>query len=250
MENLNNKPNLAKAIISVMKSVKGIDKTMTVGSGSNAYKGVSDQEVKKVIGDAMASAGLCLLPIDVDAKVQVERWSEVDTYSKETPKAMKSKQSVFTEAKTKYLLLHESGESIELSGYGQGVDAQDKGAGKATTYALKYTMLYTFLIPTGKIDDADNFHSDYIDTRNDFSDMPDESERKILVNMVFNSTLDEAARIATLEKIANCQNYKQYELYKNKLENVQKGFDDVTNPSQADINKKMRQINGKSPVTA
>ena len=49
----------------------------------------------------------------------------------------KSKQSVFTDAHTKYLLLHTSGESIELSGYGQGVDTQDKGAGKATTYALK-----------------------------------------------------------------------------------------------------------------
>jgi len=40
------------------------------------------------------------------------------------------------------------------------VDSQDKGAGKATTYALKYALLYTFLIPTGKIDDADNSHSD------------------------------------------------------------------------------------------
>jgi hypothetical protein len=62
--------------------------------------------------------------------------------------------------KTTYLLLHESGESMELQGYGHGVDSQDKGAGKATTYALKYTLLYTFLVPTGKIDDSDNDHSD------------------------------------------------------------------------------------------
>jgi hypothetical protein len=49
---------------------------------------------------------------------------------------------------------------MELSGYGHGVDSQDKGAGKATTYALKYTLLYLFLVPTGKIDDSDNDHSD------------------------------------------------------------------------------------------
>ena len=43
--------------------------------------------------------------------------------------------------KTKYLLLHESGESLELAGYGHGIDSQDKGAGKATTYAMKNALL-------------------------------------------------------------------------------------------------------------
>jgi hypothetical protein len=73
---------------------------------------------------------------------------------------MKTKQSVFTEVDTRYILLHTSGESIELAGYGQGVDTQDKGAGKATTYALKNTLLNMFLIPTGV--DTDNTHSDDI----------------------------------------------------------------------------------------
>jgi len=147
--------NIAQAIIQVMAAVKGIDKTMTVGSGSNSYKGVSDQVVKQTIGKAMEDAGLCILPIGVDTKTQIDRW--VDNDYNGNPK---TKQSVFTEVNTKYLLLHTSGESIELAGYGHGVDNQDKGAGKATTYALKYTLLYTFLVPTGKIDDADAEHSD------------------------------------------------------------------------------------------
>jgi len=143
-------PNLTKAIISVMKAVKGIEKSMTVGTGSYAYKGVSDQEVKKIIGSAMAENGLCIIPISVDPKTTIERWEENG----------KSKQSVLTEATTRYLLMHESGEFREVAGYGHGIDTQDKGAGKATTYALKYTLLYLFLVPTGKIDDADNDHSD------------------------------------------------------------------------------------------
>src|SRR5690606_28639309 len=61
---------------------------------------------------------------------------------------------------TEYLLLHESGESVKLSGTGSGLDSGDKAHGKATTYALKYTLLYTFLTPTGKIDDADATHSE------------------------------------------------------------------------------------------
>ena len=156
--------NLAKAILSVMEDVKGIDKTMTIGTGSSSYKGVPDQEVKKVIGESMKKHGLVLLPISVEPTIKIDRWEEIDQYSKETPKATKTKQSVFTEVKTKYLLMHDSGESIELAGYGQGVDTQDKGAGKATTYALKYTLLYTFLVPTGKIDDADVQHSEAHET--------------------------------------------------------------------------------------
>lgn len=149
---------LAKAIIAVMQDVKGIEKSMTIGSGNNSYKGVPDQEVKKVIGDSMAKNGLCILPIDVQATERVDRWEQDYNGQKQT------KQSVFTTATTKYLLLHESGESQVISGYGHGIDSQDKGAGKATTYALKYTLLYTFLVPTGKIDDADVTHSDSIAT--------------------------------------------------------------------------------------
>ena len=144
---------LAKAIIEVMKTVKSIDKGMTIGKGDYAYKGVADKDVKHAIGQAMQDNGLCLIPTSVEQTVQVDRWQE-EEYGK-----TKQKQSVFTEVKTKYLLLHESGESIEVAGYGQGVDAQDKSAGKATTYALKYALLYLFMVPTGNIDDADKSHS-------------------------------------------------------------------------------------------
>lgn len=152
--------NLAKAIISVMNDVAGIEKSLTVGTGNSSYKGVSDKDVKKIIGNAMAKHGLCIMPIEIEAKTQVDRWEEVDPYSNAVPKAMKTKQSVFVETTCKYLLLHTSGESQVISGYGNGVDSQDKAAGKATTYSMKNALLYTFMIPTGEIDDADKTHSD------------------------------------------------------------------------------------------
>lgn len=155
------KANIAKAIIAVMKAVVGIEKSLNVGTGTMSYKGVSDQEVKKTVGDAMEKNGLCILPIGVEAKTQIDRWEETTVWDGKP--STKQKQQVFTEVKTRYLLLHESGESIEIEGYGHGVDSQDKSAGKATTYALKYALLYTFLVPTGKIDDADKHASDEIE---------------------------------------------------------------------------------------
>lgn len=148
---------LVKAILNVMDEVKGIDKSLTVGDGRYSYKGVSDQQVKKVIGSSMAKNGLAIIPTDIQPETTVTQWNE--TYNGNE----KRKQSILTEVKTKYLLMHESGESIELSGYGHGIDSQDKSAGKSTTYALKYCLLYLFLVPTGKIDDADVEHSNSIE---------------------------------------------------------------------------------------
>ena len=148
--------NLIKAVLSVMDEVKGIDKTMNVGTGSSSYKGVSDKEVKKIIGQSMKKNGLVIFPISINPNTTIERYEESNQYGN------KMKQSVFTEVNTTYLLCHESGETIELAGYGHGTDSQDKASGKALTYALKYTLLYTFLVPTGTIDDADNTHSNDI----------------------------------------------------------------------------------------
>lgn len=149
---------LTKAIIAVMQSVKGVEKSLTVGSGNNSYKGVSDKDVKQIIGKAMSENGLTIVPIQIEPKIKVDRWTETQFWNQR--EVEKQKQSVFTEVKVTYLLMHESGESMEIVGYGHGIDSQDKSAGKATTYALKYALLYTFLVPTGAIDDADVSHSD------------------------------------------------------------------------------------------
>lgn len=152
------KSNITKAIIEVMKSVKGMEKNSTIGKGQQQYNGTKDQDVKEVFNKALSENGLCMLPIKVEESTDITKWTVEDKYG------TKQKQSVFTKVKVTYLLLHTSDESIELVGYGHGVDPQDKGAGKATTYALKNCLLYTFLTPVGKIDDTDETHSSDIET--------------------------------------------------------------------------------------
>ena len=144
------KTELYKAIAGVMADVKNIDKSMTVGEGRNSYKGVSDKDVKLVIGQAMQKHGLIMIPKSYETNLNIERWEENSQYGN------KQKQSVFVEAKCVYSLIHvETGQEVEIPAYGHGIDSQDKAAGKATTYAMKYALLYSFLVPTGSIDDAD-----------------------------------------------------------------------------------------------
>ena len=144
--------NLTQAVIAVMKAVKGIEKNTTVGSGGYSYQGVSDKDVKDTYNKAMVENGLCILPVEIQDETKETTWME----------GKKLKRSIFCKVITKYKLKHESGESEMLSGYGHGIDSGDKAAGKATTYALKYALLYTFMTPTGKIDDADTTHSNDI----------------------------------------------------------------------------------------
>ena len=42
------KVKLTAAVIQVMKTVKNIEKNMTIGVGNNSYKGVSDKDVKNI----------------------------------------------------------------------------------------------------------------------------------------------------------------------------------------------------------
>jgi hypothetical protein len=162
---MENKTELYKAIASVMRDVKGIDKSMTIGTGNNAYKGISDKDVKSILGKAMNEHGLIMLPKSYDPVMRLDRWEEVDIYSKSNPKDKKTKQSVFVEVKAVYSLIHvETGQSVDIPAYGHGVDSQDKAAGKATTYAMKTAALYAFFVPTGAIDDTDNTHSNDIET--------------------------------------------------------------------------------------
>ncbi len=141
-----------------MKEVKGMEKNSHVGSGRNAYNGTKDQDVKEVFNDALSKNGLIMFPKDIEEETQVDRWEQEYNGNKQ------QKQSVFTKVKVYYTLAHESGESVTICGYGHGVDPQDKGAGKATTYAMKNALLYTFLTPVGKIDDTDTTHSNDIAT--------------------------------------------------------------------------------------
>ena len=94
------KVKLTAAVIQVMKTVKNIEKNMTIGTGNNSYKGVSDKDVKNIIGKAMAENGLVIVPIDIEQATQVDRWEE------NFKGIVKNKQQVFTEVKTKYMLMY------------------------------------------------------------------------------------------------------------------------------------------------
>jgi len=204
---VNETKNLVEAINQVMAEVKGVEKSLNVGAGQNSYKGVADQDVKKVVGEAMQRAGLAIIPINIEPVLKIDRWESVENWNGK--ESIKQKQQVFTEVKTTYKLMHTSGQSIDVMGYGHGIDSQDKSAGKALTYALKYVLLYLFLVPTGKIDDADKEHS---------NDIEPPKAKQALTNDQFTKGLA-AINAGTYKK---AEMIKEFSLNKDQIEELEK----------------------------
>ena len=216
---------LAKAVLSVMNDVKGMEKKSKVGTGSSTYDGTRYVDVAEVFNDSMVKNGLVILPIDIQEEVKIDRWGEEDPWSKTEPKAMNQKQSVFTKVVVKYLLLHESGESQQLVGYGHGVDTQDKGAGKATTYALKNCLLYTFLTPVGKIEDTDKTKSREIERP--FTETIDEEVIEKNVIWLTKDQLEKTLKsnlkgVQKTLSFYNTNSHKMKQDFKDQLENYEK----------------------------
>ncbi len=72
-------------------------------------------------------------------------------------------------------------------------------------------------------------------------DMPTEGEKKILVNMVFTSTLSEDKKLEALATINGCGDYKLYNSILARLSDLQPSIHEINNPSPGDINRHLRK---------
>ena len=134
--------NLFAKILKVMQDVTYLQKDDSVGYGNNKYRAITEEKVTTEVGKSMRKHGLVILPIGVE-----ERREDFDVVRANG----KHGTDRITTITTKYLVVDsESGESMEVCSAGAGVDSQDKGIGKALTYAYKYLLLRMFAIPTGE----------------------------------------------------------------------------------------------------
>lgn len=149
--------NLYEKISEVMKDVEYLTKDDTVGTGKASYRAITEEKVTSTIRKSLIKHGLVIFPIE-------QQTEEVFTeYVKEAYGKKENKQRLMTRVDVKYKIVNtEKPSEFEiLCSSGSGVDPQDKGVGKAMTYAYKYMLLRTFAIPTGE--DPDKIHNDELD---------------------------------------------------------------------------------------
>lgn len=115
----------------------------------------------------------------------------------------------------------------------KGMDASQI-TGTASSYARKYALNGLFAIDDTK--DAD--------TKSPKDNIPDEGELQILRNLVHSSMLNDEHKKAAFNAIDGCHDYTTYQKLRDKLENVQAGYNEVPNPSTTDAKKKVKAITG------
>lgn len=131
--------NIFEKINAVMKEIEYITKDDKVEFGNTKYKAISEEKVTTTVRNELVKQGIVIIP--------VEQQSE----NKELIRTDKS-VNMLTSVHVKYRIqnIEDVNDYIEVESNGTGVDTQDKGVGKAMTYAYKYMLLRTFAIPTGE----------------------------------------------------------------------------------------------------
>lgn len=131
--------NIYQKINEVMKNIEYLTKDDKVEFGTTKYKAISEEKVTTAVRDQLVKQGIVIIPV------------EQESTNKELIRTEKS-VNMLTSVHVRYRIqnIDDVNDFIEVESNGTGVDTQDKGVGKAMTYAYKYMLLRTFAIPTGE----------------------------------------------------------------------------------------------------
>lgn len=110
--------------------------------------------------------------------------------------------------------------------------AQTRAEGKAFRMLIGWLMKAAGF-EAGQAEEAGDFERE---------DMPTEGEKKILVNMVFSTTLTDDKKQEALATINGCTTYKLYQAILDRLTDLQIPIDQIQNPSQKDINNHLKKV--------
>ena len=139
-------------ILNVMNEVGYLNKDGFVETGKGkGYKALTDEKVLTAIRPVMVKHRLIMLPVGMDHRRADEKVKDYQG---------NEKTNRITDVNMTFRIINvdDPKDYVEVVSSGTGVDTQDKGVGKAMTYAKKYAILNSFLIPSGE--DTDQISSD------------------------------------------------------------------------------------------
>lgn len=144
MEKKTNAMNLFEKIQAVSDAVRNVERNIVVGTGNSAYKAVSDIDVLMKVKDAEKEYRLVSIPVRQElVKSEIVRVIGQGGFEKIT-------YVDIVKMTVRIVNIDKTDEYIEIESFGRGLDAGDKGFGKASTYARKYALLNAYKIATGE----------------------------------------------------------------------------------------------------
>lgn len=152
--------NIFEKMSAITAELQTVAKNLTVGVGNNKYKAVSERDVLDTVKPIEAKHGVYSYPVSREV-LESNLLENEKSFTDNAGKTTTTKTTTFmTRIKTVYRFVNveKPEEYIETITFAEGIDTQDKGSGKAMTYADKYALLKAYKISTG--DDPDQTASE------------------------------------------------------------------------------------------
>ena len=148
---MENTMNIFQRMAAITAELQTVAKNLTVSTGGkNSYKAVSERDVLDAVKPLETKYGIYSYPCNRELLESITLETE-NTYNGTTTK----KTTFFSRIKTTYRFVNidDPEDYIDTVTFAEGIDPQDKGSGKAMTYADKYALMKSYKISTG--DDPD-----------------------------------------------------------------------------------------------
>lgn len=150
MEQTQPKLNIYQRMECITAELDTVAKNLNVSGVGQTYKAVSEADVLRAVK-----------PLEM--KYGVYSYAIARTLIDMPPRTTKSGSVQYVcrvEETYRFVNVDDSSQYIEIKSWGDGIDSQDKGVGKAMTYADKYALMKAYKIVTG--DDPDQFPSEEV----------------------------------------------------------------------------------------
>jgi len=143
--------NIFQRMAAITAELQTVAKNLTVQTTkTSSYKAVSERDILDAVKPIEEKHGVYSYPVSREI-LESNLLESESTYNGQTTK----KTTFMTRIKTVYRFVNidEPEQFIETTTFAEGIDSQDKGSGKAMTYADKYALMKAYKISTG--DDPD-----------------------------------------------------------------------------------------------
>lgn len=145
--------NIIQRMAAITAELKTVAKNLNVSTGGGkGYKAVSERDILDAVKPLEEKHGVYSYPCGRDMLESQLLESESEYNGKVTRKT-----TFFSRIQTVYRFVNVDNPTdyIETVTFAEGIDAQDKGSGKAMTYADKYALMKAYKISTGEDPDQD-----------------------------------------------------------------------------------------------
>lgn len=144
--------NIYQKLLKITSEIEKVAKNLAVGVGKTSYKATGEADVLAAVKPLEEKYGVYSYPFD--REIIESGTIESVGYNGEV------KKSLFERIKVTYRFVNvdKLDEFVDIVSFGDGIDSQDKGPGKAMTYADKYALMKAYKIITG--DDPDQNKSE------------------------------------------------------------------------------------------